>query len=321
MASIKNWQPEILEDNILKIVPLKESDFNNLFEVASDPKIWEQHPTKDRYKKDIFRLYFDGAIKSKTAFLIINKSNNKIIGSTRYYDYKPENSSIAIGYTFLSKENWGGQFNKSSKRLLTEYAFQFIDKIYFHIASTNIRSQFAILKIGASKIGEVDFDYYGKKLLHFEYLLEKNIDVNFNNENYDLLAFYTLGLQDKCFTHQYVVDAHTAQSANSSTKAISLTFALVGLYLFIEKGFTGKEVQEFHTLMSKNKIIWPNFELPENRGEITIDMVLKAEIGEERKKMIKVWCGSIWKAFYKCHREIKELTKNYINTKMKTMNR
>ena len=170
---VENWQPEILEDDILKIVPLFETDFDLLFEIASDPLIWEQHPTSNRYKKEIFKLYFDGAISGKTAFLIIDKSTNKIIGSTRYYDYKVENSSIAIGYTFLSRQYWGGLYNKSSKKLLINYAFQFVDKIYFHIGATNIRSQLATMKIGATKVGEVDFDYYGKKLLHFEYTISK----------------------------------------------------------------------------------------------------------------------------------------------------
>ena len=170
---VENWQPEILEDDILKIVPLFETDFDRLFEIASDPLIWEQHPTSNRYKKEIFKLYFDGAISGKTAFLIIDKSTNKIIGSTRYYDYKVENSSIAIGYTFLSRQYWGGLYNKSSKKLLINYAFQFVDKIYFHIGATNIRSQLATMKIGATKVGEVDFDYYGKKLLHFEYTISK----------------------------------------------------------------------------------------------------------------------------------------------------
>jgi RimJ/RimL family protein N-acetyltransferase len=116
MVSSRNWQPKILENNILKMIPLLESDFNTLFEVAADPLIWEQHPTNDRYKKEVFQLYFDRAINSKTAFVIIDKLTNKIIGSTRYYDYKPENSSIAIGYTFLAKEYWGAVYNASSKR-------------------------------------------------------------------------------------------------------------------------------------------------------------------------------------------------------------
>lgn len=169
----ENWQPGILEDYILKIVPLFETDFECLFEAASDPLIWEQHPTSSRYKKEVFKLYFDGAIAGKTAFSIIDKKTDNIIGSTRFYDYNPENSSIAIGYTFLAKQYWGGLYNKSSKRLLIDYALQFVDKIYFHVAATNIRSQLATMKIGAKKVGEVDFDHYGNKLLHFEYVITK----------------------------------------------------------------------------------------------------------------------------------------------------
>jgi RimJ/RimL family protein N-acetyltransferase len=171
--TIINWQPENLEDNIVKLIPIAESDFENIFKVASDPLIWEQHPTKDRYKRDVFQLYFDGAISSKTAFLIVDKSSDKIIGSTRYYDYKPDNSSIAIGYTFLSREYWGGLYNKSSKRLLLDYAFRFVDNVYFHIGATNLRSQLATMKIGATKVNEVVIDHHGQNQLHYEYLIQK----------------------------------------------------------------------------------------------------------------------------------------------------
>jgi len=174
MTDIKiNWQPENLENELVKIVPLLESDYNKLYDVASDPLIWEQHPVKDRYKKEIFQLFFDGAVLGKTAFLIVEKKTGNIIGSTRYYDYKPDNSSIAIGYTFLAKDYWGGSFNKSTKKLLLEYAFKFVNKVYFHIGTTNIRSQMAIKKIGAEKTGEINFENNGQQLPHYEYIIQK----------------------------------------------------------------------------------------------------------------------------------------------------
>jgi hypothetical protein len=141
------------------------------------------------------------------------------------------------------------------------------------------------------------------------------------NKQYNELAYYTLGLQDECFVHQYIVDAYTLQMANKSTKSISVTFSLVGLYLYVEKNFTGKEVQEFHTLMSKHKIIWPIFNLPENRGKISICMILESEIGEERNKMIKIWCNSIWTALKIHHSEIEKIAEYYLNIKRKTTNR
>jgi Family of unknown function (DUF5946) len=130
-------------------------------------------------------------------------------------------------------------------------------------------------------------------------------------EKYNELAYYTLGLQDTCFIHQYIVDAYTAQTADVNTKPISLTFALVGLYLYIEKDFEGKEVQQFHTLMSNNKLNWPNFELPVHRGEINVDMILHAEI-EDRKTMIKNWCHAVWAGFSTSHTEVEKIAAHYM---------
>jgi hypothetical protein len=133
-----------------------------------------------------------------------------------------------------------------------------------------------------------------------------------NIDKYNELAYYTLGLQDECFVHQYVVEAHSAQFANAETKTISLTFALVGLYLSIEKSFTGKEVQKFHTIMSNQKTKWPDFTLPKNRGEVTIDEVLDTPEGHERNSMIRRWSHSVWMAYSECHADIKDIAAFYL---------
>lgn len=165
-----NWQPDFLEDELLKLIPLAETDFDRLYQVAADPLIWEQHPANDRYQSEVFQQFFDEAIAGKTAFLIVDKASNTIIGSTRYYDYKPENASIAIGYTFVARQYWGGSYNRSVKKLLIDYAFQFVDKVYFHIGATNTRSQLAIGKIGAIKVSEIDL---GQQKTNYEYLIQK----------------------------------------------------------------------------------------------------------------------------------------------------
>jgi RimJ/RimL family protein N-acetyltransferase len=169
-----NLQPDLMEDEVVKILPLKESDLDRLFKVASDPEIWAQHPTRDRYKKEVFQIYFDSAVSSGSAFLIFDKKTNNLIGSSRFYDYDAEHSTIAIGYTFLAKEYWGGKYNSSIKKLMLQYAFQFVEAVIFHIGPSNIRSQKAILKIGAQKIGEMVYEgglhyvYEVKKFRSFE---------------------------------------------------------------------------------------------------------------------------------------------------------
>jgi RimJ/RimL family protein N-acetyltransferase len=54
-----------LSGTLIEIRPLHAEDFDALFEAASDPMIWEQHPEPDRFKREVFQRFFDGAIESR----------------------------------------------------------------------------------------------------------------------------------------------------------------------------------------------------------------------------------------------------------------
>lgn len=142
--------------------PLRQEDFEELYAVASDSRIWEQHPNRDRWKRDVFENFFKGAMESGGAYKIVNKETGKVIGSTRMYDYDEATSSIFIGYTFFAVSCWGQGFNQTVKELMLDYLFQYVSKVYFHIGAVNIRSQKSIERIGAIKIGEEEVTYYGE---------------------------------------------------------------------------------------------------------------------------------------------------------------
>lgn len=143
-----NLQPT-LSNELVQIVPLKESDFDELFAVASDELLWEQHPEKDRYRKDVFQDFFNMAIESKSAFKIIDVITGNTIGSSRYYDLNQTEKSVAIGYTFISRKHWATPYNRALKNLMINHAFQFVENIIFHVGDTNFRSQKAVEKLGA----------------------------------------------------------------------------------------------------------------------------------------------------------------------------
>lgn len=168
-----NLQPEILENEITKLIPLKEEHFEALFEAASDPLIWEQHPSKDRYHREGFTAFFKAAMDSKGSFLILDKQTGEIMGTTRYYDYDPEKSSVGIGYTFITRKYWGGPYNSSNKKLLIDYAFQHVNSILFHVGAENFRSQKAVLKLGAEKVRDMVITANGIDMPYFEYELKK----------------------------------------------------------------------------------------------------------------------------------------------------
>ncbi|HEY8894696.1 MAG TPA: DUF5946 family protein [Niastella sp.] len=116
-------------------------------------------------------------------------------------------------------------------------------------------------------------------------------------ESYNALSYYTLTHPGSSFIHQHIVDAYTAQTADASTKPIGLVFALAGLYLYIEKNFTGKQVQQAHLQMAKNKRPWPAISLPAKRGDITVLDVMAAAPGPERDARIQDWAACVWKAY------------------------
>ncbi|MCC6724538.1 MAG: GNAT family N-acetyltransferase [Saprospiraceae bacterium] len=168
-----NIQP-VLENEKVELLPLKSDDFDELYQVASDPLIWEQHPNKNRWQLEVFKTFFEGAMQSKGAFKVVEKVSGKTAGCTRIYDYSREKDQALIGYTFYGREFWGTGLNLSAKRLLLDYLFQFVSKIHFHIGAENTRSQVAIGRLGAKKVGEVEVAYYGEPIkLNFIYEIRK----------------------------------------------------------------------------------------------------------------------------------------------------
>jgi RimJ/RimL family protein N-acetyltransferase len=152
----------ILENEQYQLIPLQQGDFESLYEVASDPEVWKQHPNKDRYRKEVFSIFFEGAMKSGGAFKITEKSSGEILGSTRFYDYNQSDNSIFIGYTFYGTKSWGKGINPQVKKMMLQYIFQFVDTVYFHVGKDNIRSRTAMERLGAENIGEEEIAYFGE---------------------------------------------------------------------------------------------------------------------------------------------------------------
>lgn len=152
----------ILESDLVYLRPLESEDFENLYAVASDPFIWEQHPNKDRYKREVFETFFRGAMLSKGAFLIFDKASEKAIGSTRFYDFDETANSIFIGYTFYARAFWGRNYNATVKKLMLDYIFSFVENVRFHVGKENVRSRKAMEKLGAKLIGEEIVAYFGE---------------------------------------------------------------------------------------------------------------------------------------------------------------
>ena len=138
-----------LQGSLIIVRPLRTDDFDALSQAASDPLIWEQHPESDRYRREVFQKFFDGAIESKGAFAVVERKSGRIIGSSRYYNLDPAESEIEIGFTFLERQFWGGDYNGELKALMIGHALRFVDRVVFAVGENNLRSQKALQKNGA----------------------------------------------------------------------------------------------------------------------------------------------------------------------------
>ena len=168
-----------LENDLVLLRPLCIEDFEPLYQVAKDPLIWKLHQSPDRWELEVFKGFFKGALESNGALVIIDKVTNGIIGSSRFK--KPENSqeAIEIGWTFLSREYWGGMYNKSFKSLMIAYAFEHVDYILFHVDHLNYRSQRAVQKLGGKlldKNGSLGYLHTPKET-GLTFILYKTVDV------------------------------------------------------------------------------------------------------------------------------------------------
>ena len=126
---------------------------------------------------------------------------------------------------------------------------------------------------------------------------------------YDEVYAYTMGRPG--FIQQHVVDAFAVQTANDESNPISVVFGLVGLYLHVEKQFSGRQVQRVHMKLGRRKQEWPRVHLPEDRGSVTVADVLAATAGPERDMAINDWCHSVWTAFSAHRQTIISLLRDY----------
>ncbi len=137
----------LIDGDTLRLRPIRSDDLEPLYAVASDPLLWAQHPAKSRSQRPVFEGWFAGALAER-ALVFEACADGRVLGSSRYYDWRPWARDVAIGYTFIARDRWGGKVNRELKGLMLEHAFRFVDRVWFHVNPDNHRSQQAMAKIG-----------------------------------------------------------------------------------------------------------------------------------------------------------------------------
>jgi RimJ/RimL family protein N-acetyltransferase len=142
-----------LRGDLVVARPLRAEDYAALYAVAADPLLWEQHPQPDRFREPVFAGFFRDAMASGGALLVTDATTSDVIGTSRFARHDEEARSIEIGWTFLARSHWGGRYNGELKELMLSHAFRFVERVHFVVGPHNVRSQRALTKIGAKRVG------------------------------------------------------------------------------------------------------------------------------------------------------------------------
>jgi RimJ/RimL family protein N-acetyltransferase len=164
-----------LSNKLVSISAIQKEDFEELYQSASDPEIWENHPSYDRYKREVFQSFFDGAMDSIGGIVIREQATNKIIGSSRFNQIPDREDIVEIGWSFLAKAYWGGKYNRAFKSLMIDYGLKRYTDILFYVDVDNIVSQNAMNKLSATRYGPEGTEHLpSKKPTHLIYVINKD---------------------------------------------------------------------------------------------------------------------------------------------------
>ena len=126
----------------------------------------------------------------------------------------------------------------------------------------------------------------------------------------ELTAGYTLTLGDAEFIHQLVVDAYAASHIGPASKPIGVVFAVVGLCLVNEHGYTGRQVQLAHMRMARRKELWPAWAPPAARAALTVWDVVRTP-PERRQIAIKQWSAAMWQTWQPRREEVEHVAREH----------
>jgi RimJ/RimL family protein N-acetyltransferase len=150
----------ILEDNLVLLRPLQESDVENLLEISlNEPETWKFSLTRANGKENLAH-YIQLAIKAREnktdfPFIVFDKKSGKYAGSTRFYDINLPFKTLQLGYTWYGKDFRGTGLNKHCKFLLLQFAIETLgmERVEFRADNNNERSIAAMKSIGCKEEG------------------------------------------------------------------------------------------------------------------------------------------------------------------------
>lgn len=154
------YEREILVGQFIRLEPLTLEHVPGLYAAGNDPEIWRYLPFSTPADESAMLRFVSEAIQGfqnrlEIPYAIVRQSDNEILGSTRYYDLRPKDRSLEIGWSWLGEKARRTAANTETKFLLLRRAFETLGAIRVQIKTDerNLISQRAIERLGAVREG------------------------------------------------------------------------------------------------------------------------------------------------------------------------
>jgi RimJ/RimL family protein N-acetyltransferase len=148
--------PIVLEGAAVKLVPLALEHAEALLECSADPVIWRYLPGEQFKDLEATRTWIAEALRAQDAgtdvpFVTVRKSDERVVGTTRFLDIRPAHRGLEIGWTWLIREVHRTPVNTEAKYLMLKQAFEGWGalRVQLKTDARNEQSRTAIQRLGA----------------------------------------------------------------------------------------------------------------------------------------------------------------------------
>jgi N-acetyltransferase len=154
------WREMVtLEGSHVLLRPMEREDGPAIVEAASDGKLWELFytsiPSADEIDAYLDKAFADKEVGRAMPFVVIDRRDGRLVGSTRYMRMNSAARRLEIGTTFYAQSAQRSAINSEAKLLLLTHAFDVMDCLCVQLRTDafNFQSQRAIERLGAKKDG------------------------------------------------------------------------------------------------------------------------------------------------------------------------
>ncbi len=150
-------QPVTLECDTIRLEPLSQDHAQGLYNRGRAAADWAYLPRACFVDLADTRQWIDEALEKPDSlpFVILETAKNRVVGSTRYLNIRPEHRSLEIGWTWLGHDWQRTGVNTQAKTLLLTHAFERLGciRVEFKTDARNLASQRSLERIGATREG------------------------------------------------------------------------------------------------------------------------------------------------------------------------